>query len=216
MALFCSAPASGGQLAVGPDTAGHYDHLCRQHRTVLQIDGAVLIAVRLGAGQNLDAALLKEGLQHSRCGGIQLVGHQGGHGLQDGHVTAVLFQLPGGLQAHNAAADDHSPLALLQELPDLLDVSNGADGFHSGIVASGEGGHEEVGPQGIDAFIVLIDGTVLHGHRFSSRVQRHDLLAQSQSDVLLGIPVRVVEGEVLGTASASVPSNMCFVSWGRL
>ena len=61
-----------------------------------------------------------------------------------------------------------------------------------------EGRHEEVGAQGVDALVVLVDLAVRQDHLLPRRVQGGDLLPQHQLDVVGRVPVLAVDVEHLG------------------
>ena len=84
-----------------------------------------------------------------------------------------------------------------QEPVHVLDVLQGTDGLDLGLIAPLEGGHKEVGTQGVDALVILVHRSVLHGHLFGRRVQGGDPLTKVHLDVPVGIPLGVIQRKEL-------------------
>ena len=75
---------------------------------------------------------------------IELPFHQRRHQVKDGDVHAAKTEAVRGLQAEQAAADDHRPAAALGRLEHGIDIVEVAERDHSGKVAPRDGNDERI------------------------------------------------------------------------
>ncbi|MNU98757.1 hypothetical protein D3C71_888750 [compost metagenome] len=196
-----------GQGGVGADAHGHHHQVGRHLGAVLELHaghaafGVAHQLLCLCFHQELHAALLQRLLQHLPGHIVQLPFHQPVAHMHHAHLHAALHQAVGGLQAQQAAADDHGVFVGGCRVDHGLCVGNVAVGQHALQVFAGDGQDEGVGACGEDQSVVfggdhraILAGGADHaahavhvGHR-KTGVQR---------DVIVGIPGPIVQNDLV-------------------
>ncbi len=196
-----------GQRGLGPDAHGHDHQRGRCLAPVLQVHaGHAAPAVArqrpgLGLHQKAHAALGQRGLQQGGGGLVQLAVQQAFACMHHGDVHAALHESVGGLQAQQAAADDHGMAVAGGRRDHGLGVGNVAVAQHAFQLAPGHGQHEGARARGQDQPVVLgahrLSGRVHGVHHAARPVDCVHAAARMQGDAVLRIPGPVVEDDLV-------------------
>ncbi len=191
-----------GEARAGADADGHHDEVGGDLAAVFQQDaGDVAFAQDLlgvGAGDDADASGLKLALKQEAGGFVELPLHDGAHQVDHGHGHAVDGQPVGRFQAEQAGADHDGVFAAVGGLlQHRFHIEHVAEGHDAGQVAAGHRDDEGVGT-GRQQQPVVFDGAAGQGgHRAGVAVDRLDLLAGEQGDVVALVPGAVVEDDLV-------------------
>ena len=196
-----SRPGFLGERGVGANADRHDDEIGRQGAAVLEPHGRHLAVaengVGVGAGQNLDAALLDRLLQQIRGVRIELTLHQRRHQMNDGRLHAVEREARGRLEAEQAAADHHRVAALLGGRQHGVDVVEIAEGHDAGKLGAGNRQQDRPGAGRNDQIIVGLDDAGLRAHASRGAIDGDDGFALAQIDVVPRVPGVVVDDDVV-------------------
>ena len=136
-------------------------------------------------------------MQQAGGNGVKLALHQPARKMHDRDVHAACLQAIGGFQAEESAADDHRVAVggcRLDHFVGVLDIPVRND---AGQVFARDRKDEGNGPCRKQESVIGLDNAAggLHGARLA--VDAGDGLAQVQPDIVGGIPVQIVEDDLL-------------------
>ena len=106
--------------------------------------------------------------------------------IEEGDLGVLVAGGRGDLETDPAAADDHQALAGAEGRPDRVGVGPGAQ--REGGVGAGNGDAAGLGPGRQHQRAVRQAGSVCQLDLVGARVDRHDIGAATQLDVVLGVP----------------------------
>ncbi len=154
-------PGVGGLLGHGTNAAGEHDQVCLDQLSVVEPDAALLHPGSADAGTDPHAEPGQRLLQHHAGLAVELAFHEVVGQVQERDGQAAPGQAAGGLDAEQAAADDHGPAGVLGRLHDPLAVLQRAE--RDRPLHAGDRRHDGVAAGGQDQQVVRLAPPVL-GH----------------------------------------------------
>ena len=191
------------QRRVRADAGGHHHQLGRDLHAVLEADGGNAAGFagdqRFGLlfEQEGQAAVFERLLQHLAGDLIELTLKQPGAEMHDSNVHAAQLEAVGGFEAEQAAADNDGVLVLLGRVYHRIGIGDVAVTDDAFQVVAGDRQHEGVGAGGQQQAVVRFDRAVFGDDLALDAVDLRNLLAEVQVDLVLAVPVVVVEDDVL-------------------
>ena len=191
-----------GQFAVGSDAGGHHHQVGGDHVAVLELDRAdpaFAVVEQFGGvlGQEkLQAAAFQRALQQGAGGLVQLPLHQPVADMHHGNVHAAQLEAVGRFQAEQAATDDHRVFVGLGGFHHHLGVGDVAVADYALQVLAGNRQDERIGTGSDEQAVVFGLAAVIGDDPATGAVDLHHLALEHEVDVILGVPVEVVEHDL--------------------
>ncbi len=195
--------AGFGQRGVGPDADRHHHQLRGHFEAVVETDRlhmAVPVAdqlLRVLRQQELEAAVFQRFLQHLAGDRVELALHQPAGQVHDGDVHAAQLQAVGRFESQQAAADHHRMRVRFGRGDHRIGVMDVAVGNDAREVLARHRQHERRRAGRQQQPVVLGLGAVLRHHDAARAVDPVDGLPEMQRDAVFGVPVDIVEHDVL-------------------
>ena len=126
--------------------------------------------------------------KHLACALIKLASHDLRRSLQNNHLFAAFFQLPGGFQTQNASADYNHILYSVQHCLDLFDIAHTADGNNLRLVRSRNRRHKAFGPQSVNKLCIFQCCSVRKCYLFFICMNTCYFFFKEKVDIVLLIP----------------------------
>jgi hypothetical protein len=117
--------------------------------------------------------------------------------VHHGNLHALLHQAIGRLETEQAAADDHGPLVVARRGQHGVHVMDVAERNHAVPVLAGHRDDERVGASGQQQAVVVCAGAVVRDDLAFHAIDRSDGLALVKVDVVVDVPLLVVEHDVI-------------------
>jgi hypothetical protein len=199
------AMQAGGfrQIRVGADAHGHDHQVGGDFLAILEPDRsdpsrlAAHQLRRLLLQQKIQPLRLQALLQQARRRLVQLPFQQPVADVHHRHVHAARLQAVGRLQAQQAAADDHRVLVALGGIDHLVHIRHVAETDHTFQIGAGHRQDERPGTGGQEHPVVVRAGAVVRFHEAFPAVDLHHPLAGVQGDAVPGVPIPIIEHDLL-------------------
>ena len=201
--------AGFSQRRVRTDADCHDDEVgrdCLAVRKADRRDAAIRVAdqfLRIFFKQEFQAALLKRVLQHLAGDIVELTLHQAAGQMHDGDIHAAQFQAIRGFESEQAATDDDGMLVRFSRGDHGIRVMDVAIGNHAREFLARHRQHERVRAGRHEQAVIFRHGAVFGDDLPARAVDARDFLAKVERDIVFGIPVDIVQHDVLDRLLAS-------------
>ena len=191
------------QRAVRADAGGHYHEIGIDHLAIGEAHGAdtaLRVSDQLGGlllHLEAQATAFERLLQQGSGGLVQLAFHRPLADVHHGHPHATQLQAVGRFQAQQAAADDHGVLVGLGGVHHRLGIGDVAVTDYPVELVAGNRQDEGVGAGRDEQAVVFGFAAVFGDDAALGAIDLYHLAVEHQPDVVLGIPVEVVEYDLL-------------------
>ena len=187
---------------VGTDADRHHHQIGGNFQTVLEAHAPNPLLAENGDGlraqQKPQAAFLQAGSQQGRRLGVELPFHQHVEQMDDGDLHALFHQTVGRFQTEQAAADHHRVFfagpGRVQHRVDILDVAEGDDARQ---IVAGHRQDDGIGTGRQQQPVIGRERTVSGDDLPPRPIDLGHGLAGVQGDAALGVPVQIVEHDLL-------------------
>ena len=192
-----------GKLGIGPNTGSHHHQICRDDLAVLELHRAhpaiasIVQGIGLFAQAKMQAACFKSILQQLAADRVELAIQQPFADMHHGHMHAAQHQAIGCLQPQQSAADDHRVFMGFGGIDHRLGIGNIAVADHTVQGVAGDRQDKGRRAGGNQQTVVLGFGTVFGDNPAPGPVDLHHLAVEQQLDVVVQVPVQIVEHYLL-------------------
>ena len=194
---------SFGQRAVGSDTGGHHHQIGVDDLVIGKahgLDPTGFVADQLGGllfHLEAQAAAFQGVLQEGAGRLIELALHRPFTDVHNRDVHAAQLQTVGGFQPKQSATDYHGVLVGLGSVHHRLRVSDVAITDHALQIIAGNWQDEGIRPCGDQQSVIFRLAAILSDHTALDPVDLDHLAVQHQADVVVGVPLEIVEHDLL-------------------